>query len=243
MSGIPVVYQEVCVVKSPFLHDIAAVGFDNFCRYMALLTSPRPLDIGDEELKKAIEKMTDFEYLLFFASLDTTNKDLLNAAFKFFTDDTITLLPAPASCIVLGDPSEKRFLTKTNFPGFQELVSSACALVDAGDSIEFLETDSPKVRELKEKLLAGRRDRLKAKRNSSSKDKELNFSDLIGSLTIGSNSYNLANVWDITYYAFQDQFKRMGWKEEFSINTRASLMGAKLNKDKLSYWIRTMSFN
>jgi hypothetical protein len=33
------------------------------------------------------------------------------------------------------------------------------------DTIEFLETDSPKVRELKEKMLKGRRDLEKIKRN------------------------------------------------------------------------------
>lgn len=242
MCGLPVVYQDICTVRSPLLQDIAAEGFDNFCQYMALLTSPRPLELEDKELIQMIEKMSDFEYLLLFASASPQNKQKLNAAFYFFTGESIITLPPPIDYIIIGDPNEKRFLTKTNFPGFQELVSNACALVDAGDTIEFLESDSPMVRQLKEKLLAGRRDRMKAKRSSSSKDKELNFSDLVGSLTIGSNSYNLENVWRISYYAFQDQFKRMGWKEEFSINTRASLMGAKLNKDKLAYWIKTMSF-
>ena len=35
-------------------------------------------------------------------------------------------------------------------------------------------------------------------------EKELELSDLIASLTIGSNTYNMSNVWDLTYYAFQD---------------------------------------
>jgi hypothetical protein len=53
----------------------------------------------------------------------------------------------------------------------------------------------------------------------------------------------MLNVWDLTYYAFQDQLKRMSWREEFDINTRASLAGAKLDKNKLSHWIKSMSFN
>ena len=53
----------------------------------------------------------------------------------------------------------------------------------------------------------------------------------------------MTNVWDLTYYAFQDQLKRMSWREEFDINTRASLAGAGLDKNKLSHWIKTMSFN
>jgi hypothetical protein len=111
--------------------------------------------------------------------------------------------------------------------------------------IEFLDSDTPRVRALKEQMLAGRRKREEAKRKQRKKDgeSELELSDLIGSLTIADNSYNLLNVWDLSYYAFQDQFRRMSWREEFDINTRASLAGAKLDKNKLSHWIKTMSFN
>ena len=113
------------------------------------------------------------------------------------------------------------------------------------DTIEFLDSDTPQVRALKEKLLKGRKDRENVKRKERKKtgEKELELSDLVASLAIGTNSYNILNVWDLAYYAFQDQLKRMSWHEEFDINTRASLAGAKLDKNKLSHWIKTMSFN
>ena len=122
----------------------------------------------------------------------------------------------------------------------------ACAMLDKREeTIKFLPTDTPKVRELKQKMLKGRKDRAAAKKKEAKKKNEggeLNFTDLIGSLAIGSNAYNLTNIWDLTYYAFQDQLKRMGWYEEFNINTRASLAGAKLDKNKLSHWIKSMTF-
>ena len=113
------------------------------------------------------------------------------------------------------------------------------------DIIEFLDSDTPKVRELKKQMLEGRKKRKEAKLKESKKrgDSKLELSDLIGSLAIGSNSYNLINAWDLTYYAFQDQLRRMNWLEEFDINTRASFAGAKIDKNKLSHWIKTMSFN
>ena len=93
-------------------------------------------------------------------------------------------------------------------------------------------------------MIEGRKKREEAKRkNKKANDKSnLELSDLIASLAIGGN-YNLINVWDLTYYAFQDQLKLMSWSEEFDINTRASLAGAKLDKSKLSHWIKTMTFN
>ena len=59
---------------------------------------------------------------------------------------------------------------------------------------------------LKEKLLKGRRDREEAKKKAKKREgsSELELSDLVGSLAIGSNTYNMSNVWDLTYYAFQD---------------------------------------
>jgi hypothetical protein len=94
-------------------------------------------------------------------------------------------------------------------------------------------------------MLKGRRDREEAKKRAKKKDgeSELELSDLIASLAISGKGYNMLNVWDLTYYAFQDQLKRMSWCEEFDINTRASLAGAKLDKSKLSHWIKSMTFN
>ena len=244
MSGIPVAYQDVCAVKSPFLKEIAAEGLDKFYQYIALLTISKP-NVDNPEVKKLLSSLTDFEYLLLLTQMEPTDAKMISAAFRFFTGEKPTFL-INSSSIVIGPLNEKRILTKENFSGFQELIRCACAMLDIKkDAIEFLDSDSEKTREVKEKLIAGRKAREEAKRKAKEKDGkgDIELSDLIGSLTIGSNSYNMINVWDLTYYAFQDQLKRMNWREEFDINTRASLAGAKLEKNKLSHWIKAMSFN
>ena len=199
----------------------------------------------NEEIQKLLSPLSDFEYLVLLAQMEPENHKIISAAFQFFTDDKPIFLTQPTR-VVLGDAAEKRVLTKDNFIGFSELVSLACAMRDPKeDTIEFLDSDTPRVRALKEKMLKGRRDREEAKKKAKrqSGEKELELSDLVASLAIGSNTYNMSNVWDLTYYAFQDQLKRMSWREEFDINTRASLAGAKLDKNKLSHWIKSMTFN
>ena len=199
----------------------------------------------NEEIQKLLSPLSDFEYLVLLAQMEPENHKIISAAFQFFTDDKPIFLTQPTR-IVLGDATEKRVLTKDNFIGFSELVLLACAMRDPKeDTIEFLDSDTPRVRALKEKMLKGRRDREEAKKKAKrqSGEKELELSDLVASLAIGSNTYNMSNVWDLTYYAFQDQLKRMSWREEFDINTRASLAGAKLDKNKLSHWIKSMTFN
>ena len=244
MCGLPVMYGDVCLVKSPFLKDIAAEGLSKFYQYLSFMTIKKPI-MENEEIQKLLSPLSDFEYLVLLAQMEPENHKIISAAFQFFTDDKPIFLTQPTR-VVLGDATEKRVLTKDNFIGFSELVSLACAMRDPKeDTIEFLDSDTPRVRALKEKMLKGRRDREEAKKKAKSKtdEKELELSDLIASLAIGSNTYNMSNVWDLTYYAFQDQLKRMSWREEFDINTRASLAGAKLDKNKLSHWIKSMTFN
>lgn len=243
MCGLPVIYQDICTVRSPLLKDIAAEGLSKFYQYISILTIQKP-SLDNPELKKLLSPLTDFEYLLLLIEMGELDKKVANAAFQMFTDEKPTFLINPPS-IILGPANEKRCLTKDNFSGFTELVRGACAMITMKkDGIEFLETDTPRVRALKEKLLKGRKDRAaaKAKERQKNGEGEIEMSDLIGSLAIGGNAYNLTNVWNLTYYAFQDQLKRMNWREEFDINTRASLAGAKLDKEKLSHWIKSMSF-
>ena len=243
LSGIPVIYEDICIVKSPFLKDIASEGLDRFYQYLSFMTIKKP-SMENEEIKQLLSPLSDFEYLVLLSQMEVDNHNMISAAFQFFTGDKPTFLTQPTQ-IVLGDPAEKRILTKDNFLGFSELVALACAMRDPKeDTIQFLDSDTPRVRALKEKMLKGRRDREEAKKKAKKKNGEsdIELSDLIASLAIGSNNYNMLNVWDLTYYAFQDQLKRMSWREEFDINTRASLAGAKLDKNKLSHWIKSMTF-
>ena len=83
-----------------------------------------------------------------------------------------------------------------------------------------------------------RKAKAKQARNSSG---ELKFSDLIGSITINNCGLNMENIWNITYYAFHDQLKRMGWRDQFNINNQAAMAGAKLKKSQLKHWIRPIT--
>ena len=205
----------------------------------------KPTSSESKELIELLSPLSDFEYLILLTEMEKEIGKTIRSAFLFFTkEEQVTFVLDPPS-IILGDPSEKRVLDKNNYFGFQDLVLHACAARDLKEeTIEFLDSDTPRVRALKEKMLEGRKKRREAKKKKKSGEGgELEFSDLVASLTIGSNSYNMSNIWELSYYAFQDQLKRMSWHEEFDINTRASLAGAKLDKNKLSHWIKTMSFN
>ena len=63
-------------------------------------------------------------------------------------------------------------------------------------------------------MRANREKVARAKAKQAAYDKsELKLSDLIGSMAINNCGLNIINIWDMTYYAFHDQLKRMGWRD------------------------------
>ena len=111
-----------------------------------------------------------------------------------------------------------------------------------GDEIIIYDDDPPMTKKLKMQMRANREKVRKAKAKKAQQEKtDMQLSDLIASLTLNDCGLNIHNIWDITYYAFHDQLKRMGWRDQFNINQKAALAGAKLNKSQLKHWMRSIT--
>lgn len=244
LFGKPNIFEDVCLIYSPLIKEIAAEGLSNFYQYISLLTIHKPdmKKIRDAEAREQLNKLNDFQYLLFICASDDVLMETLKRGIEFFTKEKCTI-SIKTEMIFLGEPEEKRVINEKVFYNFQEEIKLACALRDASETdIEFLDSDTEQVRQLKLKLLEGRRIREERKAKHDEEQSKILFSDLVASIPLAQAGLNIQTVQDISYYALQDQLKRAGWKEEFEINTRASLAGAKLDKKKMSYWIRSMSF-
>ena len=92
-----------------------------------MLTSKPPAE--DREMKKVLDKLSDFEYLLMITQIEPERKQMLLRALELFTQDRGTIL-LNNSAIVLGDPSEKRILNKDNFYEFHSYIGAVCAMED-----------------------------------------------------------------------------------------------------------------
>ena len=87
-------------------------------------------------------------------------------------------------------------------------------LEQEGDEIIIYPDDPPATKRLKMQMRENRAKVRRAKAKQAAREKsDLKFSDLVGSLTINNVNLGMDNVWNITYYAFHDQLKRMGWRD------------------------------
>ena len=108
LHGDPLIFKDICIIKSPTLGEIASVGLDKFYSYISLLLISKPSS-EDEGMKNLLKKISDFEYLLLLAESDKALKQDVIEAFRLFTGEKPLIVLEPPS-IILGDPSEKRIL-------------------------------------------------------------------------------------------------------------------------------------
>lgn len=240
-KGSPVFIDDICAVYSPKMGDIIDIGYSKFQQYISVLTMTKPLEAKDKELEKLLDKLTDFQYILLLASTDKEMNQMIRQAFLFFTHESVSFSLEPAQ-IVIGPLEEKHLLVEDKFYDFQKIIKHMCFLEQEGEEIIINPNDPPQTVKLKKQMLKNRERVRKAKAKKAAQEKTgLSFSDLIGSITLNHCNLSMENIWNITYYAFQDQLKRMGWRDQFDINNRAAMAGAKLKKNQLKHWMRSIT--
>lgn len=241
-KGGPVFIEDICAVYSATLGEIIDVGYDKFQQYLSILTATKPTDVkGDEELKELITSISDYQYLLLMVSMDAQVNSLVKSAFHFFTHSNATFSLDPPQ-IFLGPLEEQHILDEKHFYDLQQLLRRMYFIDQEGEEIIIYDDDDPATKRLKMQMRANREKVRKAKARKAAQEKsDLKMSDLIGSMTINDCGLNMTNIWDITYYAFHDQLKRMGWRDQFNINQKAALAGAKINKSQLKHWMRSIA--
>ena len=241
--GSPILFYDICAIYPATLREIIDEGYDNFQQYLSILTSTKPSikDTKDLEVKQILNELSDFQYILLIQAMDLQINNLLKRAFNFFIHDDISFSFEPAQ-IIIGPLEEKHILNEEKFYEFQNLLRRMFFIEVEGEEIIINPDDNEAVRHLKLQMRENREKVRKAKAKQAAREKsDIKLSDLIGSITINNCGLNMSNIWDITYYAFHDQLKRMGWRDQFNINNQAALAGAKLKKSQLKHWIRSIA--
>ena len=242
-KGSPIFLEDICAVFPATLGEIVDEGYSNFQKYLSVLTANKPTTkANDEELNNMLAELTDFQYILLMCSIDKDVQETMRSAFRFFMhENTISFSLDPAQ-IVIGPIQEKHLLTEDKFYDLQRILRRLYFIELEGEEIIISQDDSPEVRELKEKMRRNREQLAKAKAKKAAREhSDLKLSDLIGSIAINHCNLSMENIWNITYYAFHDQLKRMGWRDQFNINNQAALAGAKLKKSQLKHWMRSIA--
>ena len=243
LCGSPVFLDDICAIYPATLREIVGLGYDTFWQYLQVLIAEKPIldSKEDGELAKLLNELSDFQYFLVMTNMDKEVNQKAKEAFRFFIHESVTFSLDPAQ-IVVGPLQEKHLLTEEKFYDLRRILKRMYWIEQQdGEEIIIYDNDNPAVKNLKLQMKKNREKVAKAKRKQQGGGSDLKMSDLIASVSVGNCDLNIGNIWDITYYAFHDQLKRMGWRDQFNINNRAALAGAKLKKSQLKHWIKSIA--
>ena len=233
--GIPIEIPDTCTVYSPTLRQIAEIGAKNFYNYLNLLTLEKEdIDAFFKEQGIETEGITPFQFTLLNAHNDSEYLNNLEKAFKLFLHEETIYVLEENEAIILGDLKDNRIINSEKFDIICNVIKKANSVEKPSSEQRMDNPSNAKAAEIIRKIKEGREFKEKNSNN------DLSFLDLVASLAAKGNGLNALNVWDLTYYAFNDQFKRMQAIEEYTQAIGAIQAGADPKKIKLEPWIRNI---
>lgn len=228
LAGLPIPMSDsTCFVHPKTLLEIAAIGVEKYFKYVNILT------INDLDIKKILSDadISIFDFVFLNCSQKNDFNDLFLEALNYFIKEEIIFV-AEIESFVVGPFGEQRFLTRDNFSEFQEIIKSQNFLNDKDKPT----SEDEAAKRIKQSLAKSREKIAKIKGKSEEK---IEISDLIASLAINT-SLSIDRIWNITYYTFNDQFKRMRLLEQYDTGLQSILAGADPKKVKLEDWIKNI---
>lgn len=138
----------------------------------------------------------------------------------------------------VGDINQNRIIDSSNYDELINIVKLQNCLVKMGNTLLEENPSSDKARELLEKRRRAREklNKIKNKDNEGSGE-PLTLSDLVSILCANGNGVTIFNVWDLSFYAFNDQFNRMKMFDDYQVNIRSILAGADPKEVELKHWM------
>ena len=220
--------SEVCKVYPLTIKEVIEMGYSNYKTYLSTLLldevaiSQHIKEKMGEEVPP--DKIEPFDYLL--SSAEQSDSFLLEVQtmFNTFIKENIVILPE-VSLVVIGNPVDRRFISKDNFKEFQEILR-----IQNGQKVKPPPPKDETPGERKMRLL---RERVEAaKQKQSEKDTEgMPFSVFL----------EIAEVFGInldkcTVYAFYKLIARHQAKEKWEQDIQMLCAGAEADKLKTKYW-------
>lgn len=225
LRGKPIAFGDVCFIYPITMGEMADISQNKFKEYLSFL-------IGTpKEMYKLDEDIPAITFMVQVSARNDQIRTLMKNAFRLFIRQEVTPLP-DLNAICVGDFADKRLLTEENFESFQYILKR---MNNIPATPTHNNASSAHAQRIIDKINKSREIVNKIKAANHKDDDVIDLPVLISGL---GWKMGLANVWNLSYYAFNDQAHRMQYEEEYKTNIQASMAGAKIPKGKLKYWIR-----
>lgn len=239
LSGQPIKFYDIGYVHPFTIKDIEIIGGEEqFNLYLnTMLISKEAL--SNQNDSNELSDFTNFEIIFLLAIRDSEFRKIFLDALSFVFKEDITINDYG---IFVGDISRAKVINNDNYDEFAHIIKIQNCLEKQEKDDEEDNPSNDKAKELLEKRRKARQKINEIKNKDSDIDGEpLTLSDLVSILAANGNGINIFNVWDLSFYAFNDQFNRMKMLEDYQINIQSLLAGANADDIKMKHWMSKIS--
>lgn len=224
LSGDPIPIEDVCSIYPLTLRQIKNLSTTIYNKYLGVTC----IDVND--IQKALNTAEDidvFETIYFSCKGNDEYKDIIFKAFKCFLREEIGLCDYGFH---LGN--ENKIIHKGNYSDIIKIIKLQNCLVEKKE-VEKYKPANERARKMLEQMKKNEEELNKVKSKDS-----LTLHDLISIFAAYSENINILNVWDMTFYQFNDQFNRLKIMKEYDCNLQI-LMHCDTSKNKidLKHWL------
>lgn len=229
LAGMPIMVENVGRIYPLTLGEIAEMGQNEYdIKVSILLVNKNIIEIPNNE------NLNNFSFAMLYCAYNNDFKKLFLNSLSLFFRETVNLQMTSKENGFLYIENFERRIDESNFDLVQNIIKEQnCIKKDMSE--EYNPAD-----EATERLLK-RREELRKKiseiKNKDNNNDPLTLSDLVSILSSRGNGIDIFNVWDLSMYAFNDQFNRMKMFDDYDVNIRSILAGADPNKIDLKHWM------
>jgi len=216
------------LIKPLTIGEIEELTESKYFQYVSILA------INKDSFQVKDEEITLFDLVFAVCVKEEEFRSLFLKSMGYFLREEIKMYANSNGFFFYTENEEIcSFITKDNYSDIIEVIKLQNCLTKKIEEEE--NPANEKARQILERQKRARALLAKAKKQGDGEP--LTLADLISILTSNGNGVTAFNVWDMNFYMFNNQFNRMKMLDEYDINIRSLLAGAKSEDIQLKHWM------
>ena len=217
------------LIKPLSIGEIEELTESKYFQYISML------GITKESFQIDDESVSLFDLVFVVCTKEEDFRILFLKSMSHFLREEVSMYIDDDYFFYTENEEECKIINETNFESIIEVVKLQNCLTKKTDEDEDNPADE-KTRQILERQKRARALLAKAKKGDDDGE-PLTLSDLVSILSSNGNGVTPFNVWDMNFYWFNNQFNRMKMLDEYDINIRSLLAGAKAEDIDLKHWM------
>lgn len=230
LANLPITIDNISI-KPKTLIDIVDLGYSVYNQYLNIFC------FNAHEVSKVFntKDLTHYQYICGLIFDGRYSSFIFNAV-KYFLNIDIKVHESGIMYYV--KDNTPIIIEENTFNDIAYAIQLQNALIKDESNAEVYDPADAKAKAIIEKLKKSREKLNKAKKKNGDEEQGLTLLELISVVSCNCNNLNIINVWNLNLFQFNDQFNRMVLLDNYRVNIRALLAGAKQEEMEMENWMK-----